>query len=119
MTIFGVNAIEFVFYLVGYHLRHSHVWIMFPGWIGRHISSPVLHLTHHSVEPCHWDKNLAQVFTLWDGLAGTLYLPTQRERLTFGIGDNKEADFATLFDLYFRPFRTLVTRQRRRDVVRR
>lgn len=33
-TIFGVNAIEFAFYIVGYHLRHSHVWIMFPGWIG-------------------------------------------------------------------------------------
>jgi sterol desaturase/sphingolipid hydroxylase (fatty acid hydroxylase superfamily) len=112
ITIFGINAIEFAFYIVGYHLRHSHVWIMFPGLIGRYVSSPALHLIHHSVEPRHWDKNLAQTFTFWDRLAGTLYLPTEREQLTFGIGDNKEADFATLFDLYFRPFRTLVSRQR-------
>jgi sterol desaturase/sphingolipid hydroxylase (fatty acid hydroxylase superfamily) len=110
MTILGVNAFEFAFFLFGYHLRHSHVWIMFPGWLGRHISSPALHQIHHSADPRHYDKNLAQIFTFWDRIAGTLYLPRQRENLKFGIGEKGEDDFATLPNLYLKPFSMVMRR---------
>jgi sterol desaturase/sphingolipid hydroxylase (fatty acid hydroxylase superfamily) len=110
ITIFGVNAFEFAFFLFGYNLRHSHVWLMFPGWLGRHISSPALHLIHHSADPRHYDKNLAQIFTFWDRIAGTLYLPRERESLTFGISEKGDDDFATLTNLYLRPFRMMMRR---------
>lgn len=107
LTVGGLNVLEIAFYFAGYHLRHSHVWIMYPGWIGRHISSPALHLIHHSVAIEHRDKNLAQIFTLWDRLAGTLYLPAKREHIVFGIGDGQDADYQTLGDLYLNPLRAV------------
>ncbi len=110
LTLLGLNAFEFGFYILGYHLRHSHVWIMFPGWIGRHISSPALHHIHHSSDPRHFDKNMAQMFTFWDRMFGTLYLPTEREALTFGLEKGHEHEFETVPDLYFRAFRVLAAR---------
>jgi sterol desaturase/sphingolipid hydroxylase (fatty acid hydroxylase superfamily) len=108
VSILGVNGFEFLFYITGYHLRHSHVWIMYPGWIGRHISSPALHLIHHSREPCHHNKNMAQIFTLWDRLAGTFYLPREDEHLVFGIGQPEQEQFHSLLDLYLKPFRNAI-----------
>ena len=105
VTIFGLNAFVVAFYLLGYHLRHSHVWLMFPGFIGRQISSPALHLIHHSANPRHWDKNMAHMFTFWDRLAGTLYLPSEEEKITFGIGNGEDDAYRTLPDMYFRAFR--------------
>src|SRR5262249_14456192 len=34
----GINIVFFLFLVAGYHLRHSHVWVMYPRWIARHIS---------------------------------------------------------------------------------
>ena len=53
MTVIGANVFGFLFYLIGYHLRHSHIWIMFPKYIRNHISSPALHHIHHSKKPEH------------------------------------------------------------------
>jgi sterol desaturase/sphingolipid hydroxylase (fatty acid hydroxylase superfamily) len=106
-TLLGINAFEFAFYLLGYHLRHSHVWIMYPGWIGRHISSPALHMIHHSTEPRHHDKNMAQIFTFWDRLAGTLYLPKERESFPLGLGGSEQKKFDGVAAVYVQPFRAL------------
>jgi len=35
----GLNIGLFLFYLFGVHLRHSHVWLMFPPWLARHTSA--------------------------------------------------------------------------------
>ena len=109
-TVFGVNAFELMFWMLGYHLRHSHIWIMYPGWIGCHISSPALHMIHHSIDARHHDKNMAQMFTFWDRLTGTLYLPKEREHITFGIGHNEEFEFVTIADLYLRPIYKIAAR---------
>jgi len=100
----GVNIGLFLFYLAGMHLRHSHVWLMYPGWLGRHVSSPALHQIHHSAEPRHLDRNLAQIFTFWDRMAGTLYLPRERETLVYGLSGGGEAGYRGLVRLYLRPF---------------
>lgn len=78
--------------------------------MGRHITSPALHLIHHSANPKHWDKNLAHMFTFWDRLTGTLYLPTQPKSLRFGLGNGEDHEFTTVAGLYVRPFRKLVDR---------
>lgn len=100
----GVNIGLFLFYLAGMHLRHSHIWLAYPGWLGRHISSPALHQIHHSADPRHRDRNLAQIFTFWDRMAGTLYLPGERETIAYGLVGGGEAGYRGLLRLYLRPF---------------
>ena len=100
----GVNIGLFLFYLAGMHLRHSHIWLIYPGWLGRHISSPALHQIHHSADPRHLDRNLAQIFTFWDRLAGTLYLPGERETIAYGLAGGGEKGYRGLLRLYLRPF---------------
>jgi sterol desaturase/sphingolipid hydroxylase (fatty acid hydroxylase superfamily) len=114
VTVIGANAITFLFYAAGYHLRHSHVWILFPRGIREHISSPALHHIHHSKHPKHFDKNFARFFTFWDRLAGTLYIPEDKEELEFGLGEKDQRELSTVWQLYATPFRNAFARLRRR-----
>jgi sterol desaturase/sphingolipid hydroxylase (fatty acid hydroxylase superfamily) len=88
-----------LFNLVGGNLRHMHVWWSWPAWIARVISSPAQHQIHHSIDTRHYGKNLASMFSLWDWLFGTLYQPTEREHLTFGVneGQRHESLWRTLW----------------------
>ena len=110
----GINLVMFVFLVTGYHLRHSHVWVMYPRAIGLHISSPAMHLIHHSKDPKHANKNFAQIFTFWDRLTGTFYLPTEQEAIAFGLHNDEHVAFRSFVDLYVRPFLNVIARWRRR-----
>ena len=70
-----------------HHVRHSHIKIPFTGAWGRLLHSPAHHQLHHSADPAHHDCNLGYLLSVWDWWAGTLILPTGRERLTLGIGE--------------------------------
>lgn len=116
LSVFGVNVVMFAFLIAGYHLRHSHVWVMFPPAIARHISSPALHLIHHSTAARHANTNFAQIFTFWDRLTGTLYLPKEQEAIEFGLGAGDPFPSRSLLGLYLAPFRSIAERWRRRPV---
>ena len=105
----GLNVAWFLFLVAGYHLRHSHIWVMYPKGIREIISSPALHLIHHSDNPKHFDKNFARVFVFWDRLAGTLYLPKEREEISFGMG-GEEREFDSLWKIYTLPFRKVAAK---------
>lgn len=109
-AISGLNIGLFFFYLAGVPLRHCQVWVMYPRWIAKHISSPAMHMIHHSKDPKHADKNLAQMFNFWDRLAGTLYIPTEREIIEFGLCNGESEKFRTLTDLYVQPFKGIWAR---------
>ncbi len=98
------NSVVFAFYFLGYHLRHSHVWIMFPKGIRQIISSPALHLIHHSTDKKHWDKNFGRIFVLWDRMVGAAYIPTEREDIVFGIGTEEDGEYNSVYKLYMLPF---------------
>jgi sterol desaturase/sphingolipid hydroxylase (fatty acid hydroxylase superfamily) len=115
VTVIGANALSFLFFLGGYHLRHSHVWILFPRGIRDHISSPALHHIHHSKNPKHYDKNFARIFTFWDRLAGTLYIREGKEELEFGLEEKDQKELRTVWQLYVTPFRKVFARLRRRS----
>ncbi|MBP0016991.1 MAG: sterol desaturase family protein [Cyanobacteria bacterium SBLK] len=101
VTVDGTLIILFLFDFT-INFRHSHLWISY-GWHLEHIfSSPILHQIHHSQKEIHLDKNLAEVFSFWDYLFGTLYVPTQREQLIVGIPG--ERDYENIWQLYFQPF---------------
>jgi sterol desaturase/sphingolipid hydroxylase (fatty acid hydroxylase superfamily) len=60
----------------------------------------------------HRDKNFAFSLTIWDRLAGTLYMPDESEKdtLVLGLGDGEERDFQSVWQLYATPFRNLLSR---------
>lgn len=108
MSVAGVDLLTFLFYVVGYNLRHSHVWVDWGPALSHVLVSPAQHQIHHSVDPRHWDKNMGFMLAVWDWLAGTLYVPRGRETLRFGLsvepggaGDAKHTNVAAL---YVRPF---------------
>ena len=88
-TIIGVNVFYFTFNILGSNLRHSHVWLSY-GKVLEHIFiSPAQHQIHHSRAVRHHNKNYGEVLAIWDWMFGTLYVPDKRERLVYGLSDEK------------------------------
>jgi len=107
MLLFNLNLFLFLFYLAGYNLRHSHVWVSYPQAVSHFLISPAQHQIHHSSDPKHFDKNLGFIFAIWDGFAGTLYVPKSREILNFGLDGDEHRAFDSVWQLYARPFRAV------------
>jgi sterol desaturase/sphingolipid hydroxylase (fatty acid hydroxylase superfamily) len=112
IDVLGINAFVFLFNALGYNLRHSHVWVAWPSWLGYVLGSPAYHQIHHSYDPRHIDRNFAFLFPVWDWLFDTLYMPRERERLHFGLGDGSEGEYDSVLRLYFLPFARLAQRWR-------
>ena len=53
----GVGITAFIFNVLGYNLRHSHIWLRWPGALSMAFGSPAHHQVHHSCHPDHIDKN--------------------------------------------------------------
>lgn len=100
----GLSIAVAVFYTTGQMLHHSHVWISFGPAVERWLISPAQHQIHHSVDPRHWDKNLAGYFAVWDWMFGTLYVTHGRERLTFGLGPGVPQPHTGVISGYLVPF---------------
>ena len=103
--VFGLNVIIFAFFMMGIHLRHSHVWLHYPAWLSRFLLSPAQHQIHHSTAPRHFDQNFGFMFSFWDRIFGTLYVPKGREELEFGIHKQERNPYASLKAMYLQPFR--------------
>ena len=101
----GLNIIVFLFYLFGYNLRHSHIWLAYPRWLSNILISPAQHQIHHSIEPKHFDKNMGLIFAFWDKLFGTLYVPAHYEKISYGISKAKPNPFNNVWEMYVTPFK--------------
>ncbi|NBB16491.1 sterol desaturase family protein [Caulobacter sp. SLTY] len=91
-TVWDRNVIALAGLYAVQHLQHSHLWITFPGVLGRVVYSPAHHQIHHSTNPAHFGSNLGSLTTLWDWLFGTLYTPDRTKMaLEFGLepGESK------------------------------
>ncbi len=105
ISIMNVNVALFTFYLIGYNLRHSHIWVSYPLWLSYIFISPAQHQTHHSIDVKHYDRNFGLIFAFWDWLFGTLYVPKGYEKLEFGISRDEPNPFGSVTDIYIKPFR--------------
>jgi sterol desaturase/sphingolipid hydroxylase (fatty acid hydroxylase superfamily) len=85
-------------------LRHTHIWLSFGPVLDRVVVSPALHQIHHSRAPRHFDRNFGEMLSLWDWLFGTLYLPRQREELSFGLAGEERQPHPTLATALLEPF---------------
>jgi sterol desaturase/sphingolipid hydroxylase (fatty acid hydroxylase superfamily) len=99
-----LNVVVAVFYLFGFHLRHSHVWLPYKGVWGRLFVSPAHHQLHHSRAQRHWDKNLGFVFAIWDWAFGTLYPVDTREAFEIGMNGHEESEYHSVRAMYLLPF---------------
>ena len=108
--LFGMNMLLVVFYVAGYNLRHSHVWLPLKGLLGRLFISPAHHQIHHSDAERHYDRNFGFIFAFWDWAAGSLYVPEKYEKLSFGLADGEHREFDSVRQLYALPFVKLLRR---------
>ncbi len=91
------------------HFRHTHIPIHFPPAISRFVVSPAYHQIHHSRDPEHWDKNMAVVFSVWDRMFGTYFLPKKGVALDYGLATEAEsARYRGVINAYAEPVRALV-----------
>ncbi|WP_413719239.1 creatininase family protein [Silicimonas sp. MF1-12-2] len=105
ISVMNVNVLIFAFYLVGYNLRHSHIWLGYPRWLSHILISPAMHQVHHSIDRKHWDRNMGLIFAVWDWAFGTLYVPKGYEKLEFGISREEPNPFGSVIEIYLKPFR--------------
>ncbi len=105
LLIYGVSFGTFIFYLAGYNLRHSHIWLAYPQWISHIFISPAQHQIHHSIDPKHYDKNFGYIFGFWDWMFGSLYVPISYEQLKFGLSNGDSNLFNSVPNLLFHPFK--------------
>ena len=85
LDILGVEALGFLFNVMGANLRHSHIWFGF-GKFESVFISPAQHQIHHSSLPQHIDSNFGTCLAIWDKLMGTWISSRKRpNNLAFGI----------------------------------
>lgn len=101
ITILNLGGLAFVYYLTA-HLRHSHVPFDF-GRLRKVFISPRMHQLHHSADPKHFDRNFGFMLSIWDQLAGTLYLPHPSEKFALGLPP-EAGRFDSAWNLYVQPF---------------
>ncbi len=86
--VFGLSIFGILFSSIGV-FRHSHIWISY-GPLDYIFCSPAMHQIHHSTEARHLDKNFSQIFSLWDRLLGSLYVPKEKEIFNVGLANEKD-----------------------------
>ncbi|MEM8773225.1 MAG: sterol desaturase family protein [Pseudomonadota bacterium] len=106
----GAAAIVYFWRLLGYNLRHSHIWISYGSFWNQILVSPAHHQLHHSRDPRHHDCNFGHIFTFWDRFFGTLYTPVEGEVFELGIEREENEKLSTLRALYLRPLRQAALR---------
>ena len=104
IKVLHLNLFTFLFYFLGYNLRHSHVWLTYSPKVSRIFISPAQHQVHHSNLPKHYDKNFGFVFAFWDLIFGSLYIPKAKEKIQYGLSHGEEKEFSSPLQLFFLPF---------------
>ena len=104
-TVLGVPVLMFLFNIVAYNLRHSHVWLRWSGRWSAVFPSPAHHHVHHSMHPDHIDKNFAFMFPFWDVIFGTYAMPEDNRDVKFGVPEYDRKGLDSVLGLYLVPFR--------------
>lgn len=104
-ALLGIPLLTLAFNAVGYNLRHSHIWLRWPGKWSMIFPSPAHHHVHHSSHPDHLDKNFAFMFPIWDVIFKTYHMPEDNRDVKFGIGEGNAEELTSCTRLYWVPFR--------------
>ncbi len=113
-SILGIPVLMFLFNIAAYNLRHSHIWLRWPGVWSKVFPSPAHHHVHHSCHPDHFDKNFAFMFPFWDVIFGTYTMPADNRDVKFGVAGMKSMEMDSCWKLYAMPFVKVGRRVKRR-----
>jgi sterol desaturase/sphingolipid hydroxylase (fatty acid hydroxylase superfamily)/predicted lipoprotein len=103
--VLGVDAIGFVWSLLGANLRHSHVWLSYGPRLERFLLSPAQHQIHHSDDERHNDRNFGTVLSLWDWIGGSLYTTSREpEQLRYGVVGEPASPSPGVVEMLVGPF---------------
>ncbi|MGE0747646.1 MAG: sterol desaturase family protein [Rhodospirillales bacterium] len=102
LMVFDTVIVLYAFNVLG-NLRHSHIWLSYGPVLGKVLCSPAMHQLHHGTDPKHIDRNYSLVFSLWDWIGGTMYMPPKAERIDCGLGVESR-EFRSVWALYTLPF---------------
>jgi sterol desaturase/sphingolipid hydroxylase (fatty acid hydroxylase superfamily) len=80
-TVISAVAPLHLFAQFWYHTRH----IDKLGWLEKIIVTPSHHRVHHAINPEYMDKNLSQIFIIWDKLFGTFQEELKEVPPVYGI----------------------------------
>ena len=116
--ILGLNIFDFAFNFLGYNLRHSHIWLRWPGPLVYLFGCPAHHQIHHSKRLEHRNRNMAFLFPIWDVIFGTFCVPKTPGKLEFGLGDGTEAEYRSFLTIYMLPFKRLYAKWRKAAIGR-
>lgn len=106
VTVFGINVYVMRNLLMMDFVRHTHYNISF-GPLDNVILSPHWHQVHHSADPRHYDKNFGLLFSFWDRMFGTAFVPERDEVLKYGLLDRDAHEYQSLFGLYLLPLKKM------------
>ena len=104
-SLLGVPIFHLLFNVAGYNLRHSHIWLRWPGKWSMIFPSPAHHHVHHSYHPDHIDKNFAFALPFWDVVFRTYHMPDDNRDVKFGIGEGNADELTSCTRLYWVPVR--------------
>jgi sterol desaturase/sphingolipid hydroxylase (fatty acid hydroxylase superfamily) len=113
MSVFQMHIVLFLFYLIGYNFRHSHIKFVYPKWLQYILICPSQHQIHHSVEPKHWDKNMGYVFAFWDYFFGTLYIAKTEDVYEYGLSKTQDNTYDSLANIYIQPFKNIIDQSKK------
>ena len=103
VTVMDVSVAMAAFRVFGI-FRHSQVWISFGPKLSHVFCSPAMRQIHHGMDEAHWDKNFSTVFSVWDVIFETLYVPGKRETVRVGIPENPGRNYNTFWGCLLHPF---------------
>lgn len=111
-TLVKVVGISFMIFLYNIFVlfRHSHLWISF-GILNYIFLSPAMHVIHHSNAPKHLDKNIGLMFSIWDFLFKTAYVPQNKEELILGLyltTEREAEEMQNLKNSYLDPLKYII-----------
>ncbi len=72
LELLGINALGFLFNMIGGNLRHSHIWWSWGERMERWFISPAQHQLHHQRDERSQRVNYGTALAIWDRAAGSL-----------------------------------------------
>jgi len=79
LSITGANVFLWLFFITGYHLRHSHIAVHYPRVVSFIFMSPIQHQCHHSNKKALSNSNYGFALSIWDSLNRSVYIPNKGE----------------------------------------
>ncbi len=100
--ILGVNAISYLFILLGSNLRHSHIPLSYPSTIENILISPRQHQIHHGRD--HSNSNFGGFLAIWDKIFGTLAESKNIGTIKIGIDKKQMKNYKSISNILLFPF---------------